>query len=194
MSSRNLRHNIKGFAVSGDTASRYCMPAILYPRRKLVRYQFKTVNMIMIINSRRHTENGDFDIIKFFSLRRVQIAMLRCRGKSQDNVPLSGIIVNKWNVFRIFLTSVILNCYLNRQHLHYVGETCKRSFTSMVVSIVYSVIRTKNAFEPEEFESLALRLRVDGTFWKRWRHNSHVDFLTKFSSNEVQNERWLSRF
>ena len=67
--------------------------SILYDNT--VRYQFKTVNMIMIINSRRHTENGDFDIIKFFSLRRVQIAMLRCRGKSQDNVPFSGIIVNK---------------------------------------------------------------------------------------------------
>lgn len=67
--------------------------SILYDNT--VRYQFKTVNIITIINSRRHTENGDFDIIKFFSLRRVQIAMLRCRGKSQDNVPLSGIIVNK---------------------------------------------------------------------------------------------------
>lgn len=33
--------------------------SILYDNT--VRYQFKTVNIITIINSRRHTENGDFD-------------------------------------------------------------------------------------------------------------------------------------
>lgn len=124
--------------------------SILYDNT--VRYQFKTVNMIMIINSRRHTENGDFDIINFFSLRRVQIVMLWCRGKSQDNVPLSGIIVNKWNVFRIFLISVILNCYLNRQHLHYVGGTCKRSFTSVVMSIVYSESEPKMLSNPRNLK------------------------------------------
>lgn len=69
--------------------------SILYDNRA-VRFQFMTVNIIMIINSRRHTENGDFDIIKLFSPRRVRIViLLRCRSKSQDNVPLSGIIVNK---------------------------------------------------------------------------------------------------
>ena len=83
-----------------------------------------------------------------------------------------------------------------RQRSSYARETWKRSFISTVRPTVRNNLSQKQSFlkmlfKPEEFENSGFSFSWARTeniwkrsFWKRWRHDNHVIFLTEVSSNE----------